>query len=52
MKPVIIQNLMRSMRKKVRLPMPTETEIPTRRDRSGQFVLIFGLLVIIALVFM
>lgn len=53
MKPVIIQNLMKKMRKRINdLPMPTANEIPTRRDRSGQFILIFIILAIIALILM
>ena len=49
MKPVLIQNLMRSMRKKIHLPMPAQTDVPTRKDRSGQFVLVFAVLVVIAM---
>jgi hypothetical protein len=53
MKPVIVQNLIRSMRRRVKLPMPRPAdEIPTRKDRSGQFVLIFALLVLLAVFFM
>jgi len=50
MKPVIIQNLIRNMRNKIKLPANNYDEIPTTKDRSGQFVLIFALLVIIALI--
>ena len=52
MKPVLIQNLMRSMRKRINLPAPTSMpgEIPTRKDRSGQFVLIFVVLVVVAMI--
>lgn len=50
MKPVLIQTLMRSMRKRISLPAPKSTsEIPTKRDRSGQFVLIFLVLVVLAM---
>ena len=51
MKPVLIQTLMRKMRGRIsNLPMPDAVEVPTRRDRSGQFVLIFLVLVIIAVI--
>ena len=51
MKPVLIQTLMRKMRKSVNnLPMPDAKEIPTRRDGSGQFILVFLVLVIIAVI--
>jgi hypothetical protein len=49
MKPVLIQNLMRSMRKRIHLPAPSTNEIPTRKDRSGQFVLVLLVLAIIAM---
>ena len=49
MKPVIVQNLIRSMRKRIKLPETTPSEIPTRKDRSGQFMIIFAVLVIISM---
>jgi hypothetical protein len=49
MKPVLIQNLMRNMRKRIHLPAPSSDPGPTKRDRSGQFVLIFLVLVIVAM---
>ena len=52
MKPVIIQTLIRNMRKNIKLPVPSTEEIPKRKDRSGQFLLVIGLLVIIALILM
>lgn len=53
MKPVIVQNLIRNMRKNAKLPMPTINDAPSdKKDRSGQIVMIFALLVIIAVLFM
>ena len=49
MKPVLIQNLMRSMRKRIHLPAPSSYPGTVKRDRSGQFVLIFLVLVVIAM---
>ena len=50
--PVIVQTLMRNMRKNARLPMPTINDAPQRKDRSGYILTVFGLLVIIALILM
>ena len=52
MKPVIIQTLMRSMKNRARLPAPPTDGQPVRKDRSGTFALVLGLLVIIALILM
>lgn len=53
MKPVIVQTLMRSMKKKVTLPAPPTTDVqPVRKDRAGTFMLVIGLLVIVALILM
>ena len=52
MKPVLIQTLMRNMRNRIHLPAPTAESSPIKKDRSGQFVLAFAVLVIVALIFM
>ena len=49
MKPVLIQNLMRSMRKRIHLPAPSTDDVPKTKDRSGQFVLVLLVLAIIAM---
>ena len=49
MKPVLIQTLMRSMRRKINLPAPSTDDVPKTKDRSGQFVLILLVLVVIAM---
>ena len=48
MKPVLIQTLIRNMRKTARLPMPTVNDAPARKDKSGTFVMVFVVLVVIA----
>ena len=49
MKPVLIQTLIKKMRGRIsNLPMPNAVEIPTRRDKSGTFILVFLVLAVIA----
>lgn len=51
MKPVIIQHLIRNMRKNAKLPMPTINDAPPiKKDRAGQIVVILLLLVVIAVI--
>lgn len=40
MKPVLIQTLMKSMRKRLPMPDPYTPGKPIRKDRSGTFVII------------
>jgi hypothetical protein len=47
MKPVLIQNLIRNMRKTARLPMPAINDAPARKDKSGTFVMVFVILVLL-----
>jgi len=51
MKPVIVQNLIRNMRKNAKLPMPTINDAPSRKDKSGTFVIAAVVIVIIAVFF-
>ena len=50
---VIIQSLIRNRSKSAaELPLPTINDVPQPKDRSGQILAIFALLIIIALIFM
>ena len=50
---VILQSLIRKRSKDVSdLPLPTINDVPQPKDKSGQILAIFALLVIIAIIFM
>ena len=49
MKPVIIQNLVRSMKNRIKLPEPPSTdETIQREDKAGQIILAVFVIAIIA----
>ena len=50
---VILQSLIRKRSKDASdLPLPTINDVPQPKDKSGQILAIFALLVIIAIIFM